>query len=280
MPSVPVDGTRIRYEVLGSGPLVMMIAGTGYSGRTWHPTFLDRLTECATVVLFDHRGTGESKGTDGDYTTNGFAKDAAAVLAAVGEGPAHLVGHSMGGRVAQWLAIDHPDLVRSLVFAASGPGPVEGTAYSRVGVPIPMTLDIVEHGYDRAFYQRAQLRSFFTQRFAEEAPGEVDWLVDACWNSAPSLLDYLKHVVARQAHAACAELARLSTPALICVGSEDTHQGGTGSHIDEAAELARLLPHARQHVIDGVRHGLFWERPVEMAELITDWTETYEHFAP
>jgi pimeloyl-ACP methyl ester carboxylesterase len=185
----------------------------------------------------------------------------------------------MGGRVAQWLAIDHPDAVRSLVFAASGPGPAEGTAYSRVGVPIPMTLDIVAHGYDREFYKRAQLRSFFTERFASEFPHEVDWLVDACWNSAPSLHDYLKHVVARQAHAACDGLARVPTPALICVGGEDTHHGGTGSHIDEAVELGRLLPHAREHTIEGVRHGLFWERPVEMADLIIDWTESYTRAA-
>jgi pimeloyl-ACP methyl ester carboxylesterase len=134
-----------------------------------------------------------------------------------------------------------------------------------------MTLDLMTHGYDREFYRRAQLRSFFTPEFAAESPSEVDWLVDACWDSAAPLVDYLKHVVARQAHAACDVLGTVTVPALIVVGSRDTHQGGTGSHIDEARELKRLLPHAAVRVIQGVRHGLFWERPTEIARLVATW---------
>lgn len=270
MPVADAGDTTIRYTVTGAGPVVMLIAGTGYSGSTWHPEFLELLSARATVVTFDHRGTGDSPGTGNDYQTRQFAADAHAVLQAAGTGPAHLVGHSMGGRVAQWLAFDHPDSVTSLVFAASGPGPA-CAPYSRVGVPIPMTLDLMEHGYDRAFYRRAQLRSFFTPEFAAERPAEVDWLTDACWNSAPSLVDYLKHVRARQAHAGADIVRTLAHPALVMVGSRDTHPGGTGSHIDEAGELMRLLPHGRLEVIDGLRHGLFWERPQTIAELITDW---------
>ena len=75
------------------------------------------------VIRFDHRGIGRSgKGEADRYTTRLFAEDAAAVLTAAGADLAHVYGHSMGGRVGQWLAIDYPQKVRTLILAATSGG--------------------------------------------------------------------------------------------------------------------------------------------------------------
>ncbi len=126
MPTVDNEGTSISFQVQGSGPALLLIAGTGYPASTWHPRFLDLLAESFQVITFDHRGTGASPGTDHEYSTELFARDAAAVLGATTSAPAHVLGHSMGGRVAQWLAIDEPSRVDRLVLAATGAGVEEG----------------------------------------------------------------------------------------------------------------------------------------------------------
>jgi pimeloyl-ACP methyl ester carboxylesterase len=268
MATVNSQGTDIHYTVVGDGPPVLLIAGTGYAGTTWHPGFLSQLAERATVVYYDHRGTGETKGTPDDYDIRLFARDAAAVIRALG-GDVHVVGHSMGGRVAQWLAIDSPELVRSLVLVSSGAG-AEGGDTSRVGIPIAAALGLAEDGY-RAYIARLQRSTFFTDAFAAARPDEVEWLADAFWRGRPALLDYLKHVRARQAHSSRPEIRTVRKPTLVLVGAEDTHVGGTGSHVDQSIELHELIAGSRLTVLPGVKHGLFWERPEETAEIIADW---------
>ncbi len=93
MAYVDSDGARIRYHVRGWGPPLMLIAGTGYSGTTWHPRLCEELAGSHTVITFDHRGTGGSSGSGEGWTTQTFAHDALAVLRAIDCGPAHVLGH-------------------------------------------------------------------------------------------------------------------------------------------------------------------------------------------
>ena len=94
------------------------------------------------VIIFDQRGTWRSPVRSNDFSTQRLAADAAALLDAVGAGPAIVLGHSNGGRVAQLLALDYRDKVRKIILASSG-----GTHGSR-GVPLDMCLGLVEMGYE------------------------------------------------------------------------------------------------------------------------------------
>ena len=96
----------------------------------WAPEDLvPQLAAAHRVVVMDHRGIGESTlGRDPEVGTRGFAADAVAVLDAAGVDAAHVYGHSMGGRVAQWMALDAPERVASLVLVGSTPGDAHGPA--------------------------------------------------------------------------------------------------------------------------------------------------------
>ncbi|MDO8484142.1 MAG: alpha/beta hydrolase [Candidatus Limnocylindrales bacterium] len=260
IPARAVEPVRLAHEVHGYGPPLVLLAGTGYAGATWGDDLVGRLAEQFTVVTLDYRGTGKTPGTDEDYSTRLFAADAVRLIDELGMGPAHVLGHSMGGRVAQWVAIDAPDRVRSLVLAASGPGEYRADCEPQPGIPLANAIALIEKGYERTIAD--QIRStFFTPEFAASSPAKVDRLIQAFWDNRASLRDYLKHVIARQGHRTVDRLAEIDQPCLVIVGDRDTHVGGTGSHLDQSRHLADHLPRAVLRIAEGVAHGLFWQTP-------------------
>jgi pimeloyl-ACP methyl ester carboxylesterase len=270
---IAADGVTLRATVHGSAPgtPLLLIAGTGYGGGTWPPDVIASFAEDRPVVVYDHRGTGRSGTSDALYTTRDLAADAATVIEDVAPGSAvHVLGHSMGGRVAQWLAIDRPELVDGLVLASSGSGgSPDGTAAGR-SVPYHTALGLLRNGY-RA-HLAAQIRStFFTESFAADSPERVTWLIDAFWSSRPNLAEYLKHVVARQGHDTSDQLGRIRARTLVIVGARDTHQRGTGSHVAQSEELAARIPGATLQAVEGVAHGLFWQWPERTLDVVRPW---------
>lgn len=108
----------------GAGAPLLLIAGLGYASWCWHELRAALRDRC-DLVAFDNRGTGRSDKPAGPYTIEMMADDAAAVLDVAGLGSAHVLGHSMGGYIAQALTLKHPRKVRSLILVgtmAGGPG--------------------------------------------------------------------------------------------------------------------------------------------------------------
>ena len=114
----------------------------------------------------------------------------------------------MGGRVGQWMALDAPDLVRSLVLAASGPGGT-GNPNQPAGLPLSAMTAMIERGY-RGYMESHIEATFFTPEFAAAQPERVRWLVDAFWDHRPSVRDYLQHMSARQNHDTSARLGDIT----------------------------------------------------------------------
>lgn len=274
MPVADVDGLAMAYEVVGSGDPIVLVAGTGYPGATWDPVVVERLARRHTVLTFDHRGTGATTLGAERLSTRLMASDAVGLMDAVGLSAAHVAGHSMGGRVAQWMALDRPERVRTLVLAASGPGQWNPDKPVTRGIPVHTARDLIEQGYEA--YMRDHIRAtFFTPEFADAHPDRVEWLVRAFWDNRPSLDAYLRHVVARQEHQTAERLSDLTLPSLILIGDRDTHEGGTGVHWDASEYLLRHLPNAERVVMHGATHGYFWQMPEESADALIEWAAAH-----
>lgn len=272
--TVDVGGVRVAYRLQGSGVPLVLIAGTGYPGATWHDAFVRPLAEKHAVLTFDHRGTGDTPPSDARLSTRLFASDALALMDALDVGRAHVLGHSMGGRVAQWMALERPDRLRSLVLAASGPGQFRADRPVTRGVPVHTVVDLVEKGYER-YIREHVAETFFTPEFARDHPDAVDELHASFWEHRPTLESYLRHVIARQEHQTADRLAEIRVPTLVLIGDRDTAAMGTGVHTEQSDYLLRHIPGATKRVVEGGAHGFFWEMPERTAEILLEWTAAH-----
>ena len=120
MPILQRDDVELYYEVSGEGRPFVFISETACDGECGRCTRCRSTPRDHQCITFDYRGTGRSGKPSIPYTTDMFADDVAAIMDHVGASDAIVCGHSMGGRVAQLLALDHPGKVSKLILASSG----------------------------------------------------------------------------------------------------------------------------------------------------------------
>ena len=121
MPHVNTNGINIAYEINGTGHPLVFITGVGYGKWFWHKV-VPGLAEKFQVITFDNRGAGDSDKPDGPYTVPMMAADTAGLLDALNIKGAYVMGHSLGGYIAQELAVTRPDLIGKLILASTNYG--------------------------------------------------------------------------------------------------------------------------------------------------------------
>jgi aminoacrylate hydrolase len=118
MPTARVGGADIHYEIHGSGPPLLLVAGLGGVGAYWEPQIAS-FARRFTVVVHDHRGCGRSTRSEIAYSVDQMTRDLVGLMDALAIESAHVLGHSTGGAIGQTLAIEQPERVRSLVLYAT-----------------------------------------------------------------------------------------------------------------------------------------------------------------
>jgi len=121
MPKIKTNNIELYYEIHGAGQPLVLISGLGYPLWQWNK-MVPFLAEHFQVITFDNRGVGQSDKPAGPYTAQLLAADAAGLLDALGIGKAIIAGHSMGGFVAQAMALDFPQKVAKLILCSTNFG--------------------------------------------------------------------------------------------------------------------------------------------------------------
>jgi pimeloyl-ACP methyl ester carboxylesterase len=249
---------RIAWESRGDGPPLLLIHGLGYARWGWEPV-VDRLAERFRVLLFDNRGIGESEVPPGPYTAAVMAEDAAQVLDEAGVDRAHVVGTSLGGMVAQELALAHPERVDRLVLACTTPG--GGGAF-----PLPQrTLALIAEAPSLA--PEVALRRFVENALAGGAPEELVGRIYAHrLASPPDPAGWQAQAAAGVGFDALDRIGEIRAPTLILHGTDD---GVVDSR--NAALLAERIPDARVRLFEGRGHLFFWEDPDGFVEAVEEF---------
>lgn len=164
------DGTRIAYRVRGEGTLtVLLLHAWGASGRYFEETIDNLDLSAERAVAIDLRGHGDSDKPDGPLSWELLAGDVLAVADAVGAGRFVAVGHSMGGKLAQYLPLLALDRIQGLVLVASpSAGKLPAPAFARAWVQLAGDGDALLHATVTPFLRR-EVSEEILQRFAHEA---------------------------------------------------------------------------------------------------------------
>src|SRR5689334_11085038 len=168
MPRVKLDDVEIYYEERGDGRPVIFLSETACDGEVWKIFQVPEFSKDHRVIIHDYRGTGQSGKPSNDYTTRIFVDDVVALMDHLHAEDAIVVGHSMGGRVAQLLALDHPQKVHKLVLASTG------AHYPLTkGLPLKICKEMIEWGYEKYEREHTVLVGW-TEEYVKDNPGKID----------------------------------------------------------------------------------------------------------
>ena len=249
MPSAALPDLEVHYEVRGDGPPLVLIAGIPAIASDWAP-LAERLSGRRRVIAYDNRGSGQSTVTPGRYTTAQLAGDAVALLDHLGIERADLFGMSLGGMIAQEIALRHPARVAHLVLGCTHAGFVHAI-HPPKGAQRAFTMQTDDWGERmRALapfalagdVQRDLLERFIAKKSADvQDPAGYEAQIQAVLN-----------------HDALDRLGGIDAPTLVITGDDDRVIPGANSEV-----LAERIPGARLEVIAGAGHVFFVERPEE-----------------
>jgi pimeloyl-ACP methyl ester carboxylesterase len=253
MPKAHVNGIDLHYVELGTPDAepLLMIMGWGGDHTAWAfqlPAFSQRYR----VVALDNRGAGQSDAPDAPYTIVGMADDAMGLLDALGIRRAHVCGASMGGMIAQEIALRHPARVRTLQLHATLARP---DAYMHA---LSGAWGEVRPRVEREEWLRMLTLWLFAPVTFADRPELVELLVqNALANPYPqSLTGFLRQGEAVRAHDTLEQLDRIRCPTLVSVAEHDILVPPRFSQV-----IAQRVPGAEMKTVADAGHAYIWERP-------------------
>lgn len=256
-----IGARRLSYERRGNGEPLLLIMGLSGTRASWTEDFLGELERSFDTIAYDHRGIGGSDPIDGRFTIADLAGDAAALIAALGLDDAHVLGISLGGMVAQELALAAPDRVRTLALGCTycgGPG-------SRITerAVIARLLEAGKTG-DRELILRTGFEINVSPAYAAQ-PGAWESFHERALAVPAPLEVVFEQLRATADHDTSARLGQVTAPTLVVHGDLDEMLD-----VANARQIAQLVPGARLEVMRGVGHMFWVEQPGRSAELLRE----------
>jgi 3-oxoadipate enol-lactonase len=255
MPKANVNGINLYYQVHGKGEPLFLIQGFGGGHRGWF--FQTRaFKKYFQVIIFDNRGIGRSDKALGQYTVGDLADEAIGLMDYLHIGKAHILGMSMGGMVAQELAINYPDRLKKLVLVCTNAGDDDVSGINpellrALGVkqdsvePDLKGLDFNEAvvtitalSFNRRLYRMmfVPLTKFYVRR--------------------AGIQGHFKQMEAVIGHSTKDRLHLIKAPTLVMTGTKDRIMSPNASEV-----IARLIPNAKLVKIEGASHAFSIEMP-------------------
>ena len=262
MPITKVRDINIEYYVEGEGSPLLLIIGFAGQASSWGEPFLELLRPHFKVIRFSNRGTGLTDKPDAEYTIPMMADDAVGLLDQLGIGKAHVMGISMGGTIAQELALGHPERVLGLVLGCTGCG----AAHSVPAEPQAIAIMAPTPGLSAVDWAKRLNSVLVTPEYAERERDALQAVTEEyARNPTPP------HVMGRQASALAQfdsydRLPQMQIQTLILHGDKDRL-----NRVQNARILHDRIPNAKLQILSDVGHMFFWEEPAESAESVVEF---------
>jgi pimeloyl-ACP methyl ester carboxylesterase len=259
-----VDGATIAYRDInptaGGTPLVM-ICGYGLTMAEWDPTFVETIAGNRRVIVFDNRGIGNSSGPVKGLTIAEMARDTAGLIRKLGLQRVDVLGWSMGGYIAQTLALAHPSLVHRLVLASTDPGSPHALEPTKPVVKVLTNPDLTPSSLLPILFpadQQAAGQAWYAAISAQPGLSAADFATPSATMAAQEAANATRWY--GRGDGTYARLPRLKAPTWIGYGKEDVVVPPGNARL-----LARRIPHASAHGFADAGHAFLFQDPAAKA---------------
>ena len=256
----PLGRYTLRYLDVGAGTPVILIHGLAGDYSAWLAQ-VDALRHHYRVIAFDNRGAGQSTQVDEPLSTADLADDTLKLMDYLGIARAHVAGRSMGGAVAQHMALTSPRRVISLALCASFArlDPLGRRVLSNMREALEWRMDWTDHA-------RHSVQNFVSADFFNRFPARVEAIEKLIGGETRLPACYIRQNEACQLHDTLPDLARITQPTLVMAGDSDPI-----CSLAATAMLSAGLPNARTEIFAGASHFFLMEQPEKFNKLLVGW---------
>jgi 3-oxoadipate enol-lactonase len=258
------NGVHLAYEDRGEGEPLLFVQGLGYDRLGFGP-LPELLAEHFRVITFDNRGVGDSDVPEGPYSVPQMATDAIAVLDDTGVASAHVLGVSLGGFIAQELALTYPERVRKLVLMSTAPS-LQPPCY-----PVPergLEAFAAFPTMEREAGLRLMVENSLGDHGVRERPELVEEILQYRLERAPTLAGWQAQAMASTTFDAYERTTELTMPTLVIHADADTVVDFRNGQL-----LAERIPGARFHPIRDRGHLVMWEEGETLAPVVREFLQ-------
>jgi pimeloyl-ACP methyl ester carboxylesterase len=256
MPHQTVNGIKIYYEEQGKGEPLILINGLAFPMDLWFAQIRE-LSNDFRVIALDNRGIGRSDKPDDEYSIAMMAADVVGLLKTLGIEKSHVAGLSMGGFIAQEIALSYPDMVNRLILVATGMGGARSLA---LGKPFWEKTAAAIAGKPAEQVYRTDLTLMTAPGFVEKHPDILDQAVRLRMKHPQPLHAFLRQFAAANVFDINGCAQNISQPTLIILGKDDPI-----FPIPLAEDFRERLPKAKMIIYENCGHAIHLEKPDQLS---------------
>lgn len=265
MPKVKVGDINIYYEIHGDGLPLVMIMGLSANKDWWHPFVLDQFSKNFKTVIFDNRGAGRTDKPKIDYSIKMFAEDTIGLMDKLGIKKSHILGVSMGGIIAQEIALTHPERVDKLVLVSTSCGGPKS-----VPVP-PETLKIMLSRGEMTDEERMRttVDLLYPEEYRKNNPEIIEEAVRRLMIAPIPIDAYMRQLQAASQFDSYDRLPMIKAPTIVLTGKKDVLLPWENSKI-----LAERISKAKLVTFEESGHGMVSQNAEEFAQKVIEFLKS------
>ena len=268
MPQVRSGDVNLHYDLYGtSGDPLLMVMGLGGSSAGWDPALISELSRSFRTIVYDNRGTGQSDKPDVPYSLEIFASDAINLIDSLKLDRVHVFGVSMGGMIAQELALRYAPRLQTLTLGCTTCGGKNAVP------PPPESLKILTAPRDGASNEELIRRSWplgYTPAYIRDHRADLESTIPRLLAHPTPAFAYKRHLEATYLLKTYDRLPEIKTPTLVVTGAQDVLIPARNSEI-----IAERIPGAKYHVIPNAGHAFFNEARNAFLELFIPFVKAH-----
>ncbi|MEJ2250299.1 MAG: alpha/beta hydrolase [Candidatus Lokiarchaeota archaeon] len=265
IPYVTTNGIKLYYEIHGEGHPLVMIMGLSANLDWWNPEFLNAMTEKFKVITFDNRDAGRSEKSKEVYMIKIFAEDTIGLIDELGIEKAHFLGVSMGGMIAQEIALNFPERVNKLVLCSTNCGNPKSKLPSQEVLKV-LTQERDDITSEQIIEETIPL--LFTDEFRETNQELVEQTKFNMLKAPIEPSAYRRQINAILKFNSGRRLKKLKIPTLIIHGKKDILIPPENAEI-----LSNLIPNSNVQLFEKSAHGIFMHEPKKVIKAVLEFLE-------